>query len=198
MFATPIGRGRFFAYSAMLLVAEIAGVLLCIGVTIGFHELANSSPGPAREGLALAILILSLLFVAIRGNIAWRRSREAGCLKWTLGGYIAFSAIFAVLQAGTFLVYTFGGDNSNIGLNMLGLAITGLWFRILLARPAGGDWHASAFADQVADELQREPAPAAPPARAAHPKPSALPASAGAGQRLSPGRGGRFGRRGLV
>lgn len=182
MFNTAIGRGRFFAYSAALLVAEIAAALLCIWATIGFEGLATSPPGPSREGLALTILVMSLPFVIVRANFAWRRSRDAGGLGWVLGGYIVFSAIFAILQAGTFLVYEFGSGNSNLGLNLLGLAITGLWFRILLAAPVGGNWDASAFAEQVAAGLR---SPAEKPGPASRP-------------RSPEGRPGGFGKRGLA
>jgi hypothetical protein len=139
MFASNIGRLRFFLYSAALVAAEIITVVLCVALTIGFEGLANSKPGPSREGLAAAILAASLVFVLFRGNFAWRRSRDAQGSKWILWGYIVFSAIFAVLQAGTVLVYDFDAEDFHSGLNLLGFAILGFWIRILVARPAGLD-----------------------------------------------------------
>jgi hypothetical protein len=187
------------------LVLEIIAVLASIGATIGFGGLADSSPGPSREGLALAILVQSIVFVVLRANFAWRRSRDAGDLKWVLGSYIVFSAIFAILQAATFLVYRFGGDNSNLGLNMLGLAITVLWLRILLAKPVGGDWDAAAFAEQVAAELRgpqgkaERPSASAPPTPTGRPsRPSSPSAVAASRPRPASGRGGGFGKRGLA
>ncbi|RWM01055.1 hypothetical protein [Mesorhizobium sp.] len=59
-------------------------IVLCIAVTIGFAGLINSMPGSSRQGLAGAALIVSLLFVALRGNIAWRRSRDANGSGWRL------------------------------------------------------------------------------------------------------------------
>jgi len=139
MFASNIGRLRFFSYSAVLLIAEIVAVLLCISFTIGFEGLANSRPGPGREGVAAAILVVSLVVVLFRANFAWRRSRDAQGPKWILWGYIVFSAIFAVLQAGTVLVYDFNAEDFNSGLNLLGFSIFGLWCTILMAKPAGVD-----------------------------------------------------------
>lgn len=139
MFASNIGRLRFFAYSAALLVAEIVAVVLSISLTIGFDGLANSKPGPGREGVAGAILVVSLVVVLFRANFAWRRSRDAQGSKWILWGYIVFSALFAFLQAGTVLVYDFGAEDFNSGLNLLGLSIFGLWCTILMAKPAGVD-----------------------------------------------------------
>ncbi|UVK37239.1 hypothetical protein LHFGNBLO_004245 [Mesorhizobium sp. AR10] len=139
MFTSKIGRLRFFFYSAALLVAEIVTVVLCIAWTIGFEGLMNSRPGPGREGLATAILVTSLMLVLFRGNFAWRRSRDAQGSMWILWGYIVFSAIFAVLQAGTMLVYDFGAEDFNSGLNLLGFALLGLWVTLLMAKPAGVD-----------------------------------------------------------
>ncbi|MBX3567271.1 MAG: hypothetical protein KF914_04390 [Rhizobiaceae bacterium] len=190
MFTTPIGRGRFLAYCALVLVAEVAAIFLCIAATTGLGGLAESAPGPSRQGLALAILLMSFVFVAVRGNLAWRRSADAGGLRWVLGSYIVFSAIFAVLQAATFLVYKFGGDNSNLGLNLLGLAITGLWFRILLAPPVGNGWDADAFSQEVEASLRaKKDAPSSPPRR---------PAPAPPRPQTSAGRPAGFGKRGLV
>ncbi|MES0096966.1 hypothetical protein [Mesorhizobium sp. M0019] len=66
MFNSNIGRLRFFFYSAALLVAEIVTFVLCVVLTIGIEGLANSKPGPSREGLAAAVLVASLVIVLLR------------------------------------------------------------------------------------------------------------------------------------
>src|SRR5882724_8837132 len=154
MFTSTLGRGRFLAYSAALLVAEVISTVLCIMVTMGIKGLAESRPGSSREPLALAILIVSVVLLLARSNIAWRRSRDAQGSKWILGMYVVFSAFFAPLQAATFLVYDFNGDNSNLGLNLLGLVLIGLWFRILLAPSSGGSWDAGSFAAKADAEVK--------------------------------------------
>ncbi len=139
MFTSNIGRPRFFFYSLSLFIAEAVAIVLCIAVTIGFAGLINSMPGPSRQGLAGAALVVSLIFVALRGNIAWRRSQDANGHKWILWSYIVFSGIYAFLQAGTLLVIDFGNPESAPGgLNLLGLAIFGLWCTILWAKPVAG------------------------------------------------------------
>ncbi|TIP88938.1 MAG: hypothetical protein E5X58_27125 [Mesorhizobium sp.] len=138
MFNSNIGRLRFFFYSAALLVAEIVTFVLCVVSTIGIEGLANSKPGPSREGLAAAVLVASLVIVLFRANFARRRSRDAQGPKWILWSYIVFSTLFAILQAGTVLVVRFDGEDSHSGLNLLGLALVGLWAVILAAKPAGG------------------------------------------------------------
>src|SRR4029079_3920550 len=115
--------GRFFAYSTALFFGEAFAALICIASTIGIKSLANSPPGPSREPLALAILVVSIFFLLARSNIAWRRSRDAEGSKWILGMYVVFSAFFVLLQSATFLTYDFNGDNSNLGLNLLGLVL---------------------------------------------------------------------------
>ncbi|MET3595735.1 uncharacterized membrane protein YhaH (DUF805 family) [Mesorhizobium shonense] len=139
MFTSNIGRLRFFFYSLGLFMAEAVAIMLCIAVTIGFAGLINSMPGSSRQGLAGAALIVSLIFVVLRGNIAWRRSRDANGPKWTLWAYIVFSAIYAFLQAGTLLVIDFGNpESAPSGLNLLGLSLFGLWATILWAKPVAG------------------------------------------------------------
>ena len=154
MFTSTLGRGRFFAYSAALLFAEAIAVVLCIMGTTGLKGLADSPPGSSREPLALAILVVSVVLLLARSNIAWRRSRDAEGSKWILAMYVVFSAFFALLQAGTFLVYDFNGDNSNFGLNLLGLVIIGLWCRILLAPSSGASWDAGSFAAKADAEVK--------------------------------------------
>ena len=199
MLTSTLGRGRFFAYSAALLVAEAIATVLCIMGTMGIRGLAESQPGPSREPLALAILIVSVVLLLARSNIAWRRSRDAEGSKWILGMYVVFSAFFALLQAATFLLYDFNGDNSNVGLNLLGLVIIGLWFRILLAPSTGGSWDSGSFAANVDAEVRARAGTdghlaSAPPSQARAALPSAPAARTVAGDR----RGGGFGRRGLA
>jgi uncharacterized membrane protein YhaH (DUF805 family) len=193
MLGSTLGRGRFLAYSAALLAAEAIAVVLCIMGTMGIKGLADSRPGPSREPLALAILVVSIVFLLARSNIAWRRSRDAQGSKWILGMYIVFSACFAVLQAATFLTYKFDGDNSEFGLNLLGLVLIALWFRLLLAPSSGGSWDQGSFAELADAEVR------ARQASTNHDMTSATPPSAPAG-RIAAGdrRGGSFGRRGLA
>ncbi|KUM28112.1 hypothetical protein AU467_12945 [Mesorhizobium loti] len=197
MFTSNIGRLRFFFYSFGLFMAEAVAIVLCIAVTIGFAGLINSMPGPSRQGLAGAALIVSLIFVALRGNIAWRRSRDANGAKWILWTYIVFSAIYALLQAGTLLVIDFGNpESAPSGLNLLGLSLLGLWATILWARPVAGsdiDELTSVFdfdgsvpptiADRTATvaSTPRSAAPAARPSPA--PQPFGRPRPAGFGKR---------------
>jgi hypothetical protein len=197
MFSSTIGRLRFFFYSVAVLVAEIVSTILCIAGTMGISGLAESRPGPSREGLALAVLLASIGIVVVRSNFAWRRSRDANGSRWILWGYVIFSAIFALLQAGTLLVYDFdGGDNSNLGLNMLGLAIFGLWVQILFAKPAGGgsrDPGAYAGFDDPGPAPRSLGAFDAPAVAQARPS-SAAPVAARGGQTGRPS----FGKRGLA
>ena len=139
MFTSNIGRMRFFLYSVGLTVAEAVAIVICIAGTIGFAGFLNSMPGPSRQGMAGTVLIVSLIFVALRDNTAWRRSRDANGHSWILWSYIVFSAIYAFLQAGTLLVIDFSNPESAPGgLNLLGLAIFGLWAGILWAKPVAG------------------------------------------------------------
>ena len=139
MFTSNIGRMRFFLYSLGLFLAEVVAIVICIAGTIGFAGLINSMPGSSRQGLAAAALVVSLIFVALRGNIAWRRSRDANGARWIVWGYIVLSAFYAFLQVGTLLVIDFGNPESAPGgLNLLGLSIFGLWCTILWAKPVAG------------------------------------------------------------
>ncbi|MDX8527676.1 hypothetical protein RFM68_24560 [Mesorhizobium sp. MSK_1335] len=139
MFTSNIGRLRFFLYSFGLAVAETVVIVICIVGTIGFEGLLNSAPGPSRQGMAGAVLVASLIFVAFRGNIASRRTRDANGRRWILWGYIALSAVYALLQAGVLLVVKFGDPESiPAGLNLLGLSVFGLWCTILWAKPVAG------------------------------------------------------------
>jgi hypothetical protein len=200
MLTSTLGRGRFLAYSAVLLIAEAIATVLCIMATIGIKGLADSRPGSSRESLALAILVVSIVFLLARSNIAWRRSRDAQGSKWILGMYVVFSAIFALMQAATFLTYNFDGDNSNFGLSLLGLVLIALWFRLLLAPSNGGSWDRGAFAELADAEVRARQAStddrmtSATPSQASAILPSVPTARAVAGDR----RGGSFGRRGLA
>lgn len=139
MSTSNIGRLRFFLYSLGLSLAEGIAIVLCIAVTIGFTGLINSSPGPSRQGMAGVVLIVSLVFVALRGNFAWRRSRDAAGPAWILWSYIVFSAIYAFLQAGVIMTIDLHRpEHVPGGMNLLGLAIFGLWVVILWAKPVAG------------------------------------------------------------
>ncbi|MBZ9882477.1 hypothetical protein LB535_08955 [Mesorhizobium sp. CA10] len=139
MFTSNIGRLRFFLYSLGLAVAETVVIVICIVSTIGFEGLLNSGPGPSRQGMAGAVLIASLIFVALRGNIASRRTRDANGRRWILWAYIALSAVYALLQAGVLLVVKFGEPESIPGgLNLLGFSVFGLWCTIWWAKPVAG------------------------------------------------------------
>jgi len=139
MFTSKIGRMRFFFYSLGVALVEAVAAVLCIVGTIGFEGLINSPPGPSRQGMAGAVLVVSLLAVVMRGNIAWRRSRDANGKPWILWSYIVFCAIYAFLQAGTLLVIDFNNPESTSGgLNLLALSIFGLWCTILVAKPVAG------------------------------------------------------------
>ena len=180
MFASNIGRLRFFLYSLGLAVAETVVIVVCIVSTIGFEGLINSGPGPARQGMAGAVLIASLIFVALRGNIASRRVRDANGRRWILWAYIALSAVYALLQAGVLLVVKFGDpDSIPGGLNLLGLSIFGLWCTILWAKPVAGS-----NIDELTDVFDFD-GPLAAPARTAR---AAVPAAQRAAVAPSPAR----------
>ncbi|MER8546701.1 hypothetical protein NKH41_13300 [Mesorhizobium sp. M1169] len=214
MFNSNIGRLRFFFYSAALLVAEIVTFVLCVVGTVGFEGLANSRPGPSREGLAAAVLVTSLVIVLFRANFAWRRSRDAQGSGWILWSYIVFSTLFAILQAGTVLVVKFDGEDSHSGLDLLGLALVGLWAVILAGKPAGGGsaYMASSLSFDDFDppgplrgtaalhSASAAGATALAPAYAARaaPVPSNHPASQPASPANGRPRPGGFGKRGLV
>lgn len=139
MFTSNIGRLRFFLYSLGLAVAETVVIVVCIVGTIGFEGLISSGPGPARQGMAGAVLVASLIFVALRGNIASRRTRDANGRRWILWAYVGLSAMYALLQAGVLLIVKFDDPESIPGgLNLLGFSIFGLWCTILWAKPVAG------------------------------------------------------------
>ncbi len=211
MFTSNIGRLRFFSYSAAVLVAEIVAMVLCIAGTVGFEGLMDSKPGPGREGLATAVLVISLVVALFRGNFAWRRSRDAQGSTWILWSYIVFSAFYAVLQAGTVLIVDFDNpDEVSGGLNLLGLGLFGFWIAILVAKPAGGDLTELTSVFDFDDLGPAAPLGAtksksySPPAAGVAARPSALATRAAtAPARPSfPGKGGArpggFGKRGLA
>jgi hypothetical protein len=186
MFASNIGRLRFFLYSLGLVVAETVVIVICIVGTIGFEGLINSAPGPSRQGMAGVVLVASLIFVALRGNIASRRTRDANGRRWILWSYIALSAVYALLQAGVLLVVKFGDPESIPGgLNLLGLSVFGLWCTILWAKPVAGS-----NIDELTDMFDFDgPLPA--PARAGR---TAAPAAAVASAARVPAAPQPFGR----
>ncbi|WP_027166412.1 hypothetical protein [Mesorhizobium sp. WSM3224] len=198
MFASNIGRLRFFLYSLGLVVAETVVIVICIVGTIGFEGLINSAPGPSRQGMAGAVLVASLIFVALRGNIASRRTRDANGRRWILWSYIALSAVYALLQAGVLLVVKFGDPESIPGgLNLLGLSVFGLWCTILWAKPVAGsnideltdmfDFDGPLSAPARAGRTVAPAAAVAPTASAARvpaaPQPFGRPRQAGFGKR---------------
>ncbi|MDX8460309.1 hypothetical protein [Mesorhizobium humile] len=202
MFASNIGRLRFFLYSLGLAVAETVVILICIVGTIGFEGLLNSAPGPSRQGMAGAVLVTSLIFVALRGNIASRRTRDANGRRWILWAYIALSAVYALLQAGVLLVVKFGDPQSIPGgLNLLAFSIFGLWCTILWAKPVAGS-----NIDELTDVFDFDgPLPA--PARAGRTVTASVPATprpAASAARVPPApqpfgrpRPAGFGKRGI-
>jgi uncharacterized membrane protein YhaH (DUF805 family) len=200
MFTSNIGRMRFFFYSLGVAFLEAMAALVCIVGTMGFEGFINSAPGPSRQGMAGAVLVVSLLAVVMRGNIAWRRSRDANGKGWILWSYIVFCAIYAVLQAGTLLVIDFNDPESTpSGLNLLALSIFGLWCTILVAKPVAGsniDELTSVFDFEgaVPSASGRMANSAAPPtARAAAPAPRSVPSVQPVGRPKPAG----FGKRGL-
>jgi hypothetical protein len=199
MFTSNIGRLRFFLYSLGLAVAETAVIVICIVSTIGFEGLINSGPGPVRQGMAGAVLVASLIFVALRGNIASRRTRDANGRRWILWAYIALSAVYALLQAGVLLVVKFDDPESIPGgLNLLALSIFGLWCTILWAKPVAGS-----NIDELTDVFDFDgPLPA--PARAGRTAAPAAPRAAVSSARIPPApqpfgrpRPAGFGKRGI-
>ena len=198
MFTSNIGRMRFFFYSLGATFLEVVAALVCIAGTIGFEGLVNSKPGPGREELAMAILVASMAIVLLRANFAWRRNRDAQGSKFILWSYIAFSALFAFLQACTVLVYNFASDDSNFGLNLMGFGLLGFWIRILVAKPAGMDINELTsvfdFEGAVPAGAGRMSGSAAPStARAAAPAPRSAPSA----QPMGRPRPAGFGKRGL-
>jgi hypothetical protein len=200
MFTSNIGRMRFFFYSLGVAFLEALAALVCIVGTMGFEGFVNSAPGPSRQGMAGAVLVVSLLAVVMRGNIAWRRSRDANGKGWILWSYIVFCAIYAFLQAGTLLVIDFNNPESTSGgLNLLALSIFGLWCTILVAKPVAGsniDELTSVFDFEgaVPSASGRMANSAAPPtARAAAPATRSVPSVQPMGRPKPAG----FGKRGL-
>jgi hypothetical protein len=133
MLSSPIGRLRFFLYSVAISIAEAIAVAFCVAATMGLDGFARSKPGPSREGLALASFAVMMVFALARMNITWRRGYDADLSKWFVVPYMVFLALFAVLQAATLLLYDFNAGNTNIGLNILSIALFALWCRLCFA-----------------------------------------------------------------
>ncbi len=192
MLSSPIGRSRFFLYSVALVIVEALLVIVSIAATMGVAALAESPPGPSREGLALAIFVVTAACLLVRSNLAWRRGRDAQLPKWQLVAYIGLSTMFVILQALTFLVYDFGTKEGGDGLGLLGLALMAMWFRIWLAAPAGGSFDPDAFLER--EGYAPRPAPmATQPASPQRAMPQSQPARASTAS-----KSGGFGRRGLA
>jgi len=73
------------------------------------------------------------VFAVARVNITWRRGQDADLSKWLVVPYMISLPLFAALQAATLLVYDFKTGNTNIGLNLLSIALFALWCRICFA-----------------------------------------------------------------
>ena len=145
MLSSPIGRLRFFLYSVAISIAELIAVALCVAATMGFDGFVHSKPGPSREGLALASFVVMMVFAVARMIITWRRRDDADLSKWLVVPYMVFVAFFAVLQAGTILIYDFNTGNTNAGLGLLSIALFVLWFRICFASSKGGPFDPDSF-----------------------------------------------------
>jgi uncharacterized membrane protein YhaH (DUF805 family) len=145
MLSSPIGRLRFFLYSVAISIAELAAVALCVAATMGFDGFVHSKPGPSREGLALASFVVMMVFFVARTNITWRRRNDADLSKWFVVPYIVLSALFAMLEAATLLIYDVNTGNTNVGLNILSIALFALWFRICVASPKGRPFDPDSF-----------------------------------------------------
>jgi hypothetical protein len=148
--------------------------------------------------MAGAVLVFSLIFVVLRGNIALRRGRDANGRRWIVWSYIVLSGFYAILQAGTLLVIKFGDpDSVPGGLNLLGLSIFGLWCSILWAKPVAGsnieeltsmfDFDGPLPISARADRPAASTVPATPCVAAARvppaPQPFGRPRAAGFGKR---------------
>jgi uncharacterized membrane protein YhaH (DUF805 family) len=145
MLSSPIERLRFFLYSVAISIAELIAVTLCVAATMGFDGFVRSKPGPSREGLALASFVVMMVFAAGRMNIAWRRRHDADLSKWLVVPYMVFVALFAMLLAATLLIYDFKTGNTNIGLNILSIALFALWCRICFASSKGRPFDPDSF-----------------------------------------------------
>jgi uncharacterized membrane protein YhaH (DUF805 family) len=180
MLSSTIGRLRFFLYSVAISIAELIAVALCVAATMGFTGFVNSKPGPSREGLALASLVVMMVFFVARANITWRRGNDADLSKWLLVPYLVFLALLAVLQAGTLLIYDFKTGSANTGLGFFSLALFGLWFRICHATSKGGSFDPDAFlrAEGYGEVLGNRSRPAATASASARPSMASAPAIA--------------------
>jgi hypothetical protein len=183
MFSGPLGRGRFFLFSIVIELFELAAVAVCVPATMGWHGLLVSKPGPGRETLFLAVLAIAAVTFVARCNITWRRGVDSERGKIFIVSYLFFSLAFAALQALTLLTHDFNAGGSPAHLNLLGLALLGMWFNIGWARSTAGPFDPDAF-------LARKGVAGSAPAEAAAP-PRLSAASA------RPARTG-FGRRGLA
>lgn len=210
MLSYRIGRKGFFYHTTLVGILELVFLFVAIASIMGFQGFLESKPGPGREHAGAAVLVISLVAVILRSNLAWRRTRDSGGSKFVLGSYIVLSIICALIQAATFLVYDLSSQSGNIpGAGTAGLGVSALWWSIFWPKSAedGPDapskphrnWRETneaasglsllSDAELVARAaaLRAEPAPA-------YLKSQAAPAGAPAVQRSSSG----FGRRGLT
>ena len=145
MFSSPIGRLRFFLYSVAISIAEVIAVAFCVAATMGFDGFVHSKPGPSRAGLALVSFVVMMVFAVARINITWRRRQDADLSNWLVVPYIVCLPLFAMLQAATLLVYDVSIGRTNIGFNILSIALVALWFRICLASSKGRPFDPDSF-----------------------------------------------------
>jgi hypothetical protein len=193
----PIGRLRFFLYSLAISIAELIAVMLCVKATMGFDGLVHSKPGPSREGLALASLVVMMVFAAARANITWRRGIDAALGKWVVVPYIVSLALLALLQAATLLIYDFKTGDTNIGLGILSTALFAWWFRICLASPQETHFDPDSFliAEGVGEAPSGRLRHATPASVSAQPSMLSTPLAVSAGGHGNAG-GVSFGKRG--
>jgi hypothetical protein len=195
--SSPIGRLRFFLYSVAISIAELIALALCVKATMGFDGLVNSKPGPSREGLALASLVVMMVFVAARANITWRRGIDAALGKWMVVPYLVSLALLAMLQAATLLIYDFKTGDTNIGLGILSTALFAWWLRIGLASPQETQFDPDSFliAEGVGEAPSGRSRHATPASASAQPSMISTPVAASAHGHGTAG-GVTFGKRG--
>jgi uncharacterized membrane protein len=131
MFKSNIGRRSFFIYSALVTVLEFGFVVACIAGITGFEKLIGSKPGPEREAVAwdfLGVSVLGVLVFAaiLRGNLAWRRTKDSQGSKWLVWQYVVFSLFYAFVYAGALLTCDFNnplGEPQGESFGIIGLLV---------------------------------------------------------------------------
>jgi uncharacterized membrane protein YhaH (DUF805 family) len=134
MFSSNLSRGPFVLYTILFAVLEASFVLSYITLVMGFPAFAESKPGHSREGIALAVLIIGILFSVARANIAIRRNRDRNGKTSFIWGYNILLFLVSMFTASEFLFRTFGSDSDgNSGLYILGLVSFSLWVRLVIS-----------------------------------------------------------------